>query len=538
MKSFKLVLIFSLILSIQAFAHTEFPGWPHTVIYDELLMRIPCSPIIANLDSLPDLEIVYRPEYDSIFVWKYDSFPLAGWPAFYSPGTFSWKSTCAVGDMDGDGHNDVVALMVEDTASIAKLYVYHENGTIHNGFPTPITPSACYGPTISDLDKDGKLETVIVPLHDNCIYVVDDDGNFLPGWPKKIHFEIEYERFNGNAAIGDLDLDGYPDIVAVSGYHLFAWSWNGIPLPGFPVNGPENWWMGYGYHSVLSDLEQDGKLEILVSACCGLNDWGGMLCAWNSDGEPLPGFPIINEVDPTCAPIPVDIDQDGYKEIIWCTYYAGDGYPNIHLFRHDGTYQPGWPIYFEWAHHFGDPIVADVNNDGWAEIIITDNGLENRKGRYYAYDRFGNLLSDYPKEIKGFARPPTLGDVNLDDTLDLVMSTDIPRVNPDTTFFFVHLLNMHTPYNPSLILWGKEYHDNYNTNNTEFGLIFIPGDTNHDGMVDIKDVLRLVYYLFKSGIPPYPLKSGDANSDSRVDIVDAVYIIKYILLGGPAPVQP
>ncbi len=540
MKFFKIFLIFILFLLNLSYAQTEFPGWPQTVVYDEALFRHPNRPIASNLDSNPDLEILFPSDFDSIYVWKYDSSRLPGWPLLSNPyGIFSYGS--AIGDVDGDGQNDVVSLELERTTHIYKLFVYHQNGTIHDGFPAIVTQyTPCFDPAISDLDKDGKLETVIVPAHDSSIYVIDDDGEPLSGWPKQLPIGIKYEILTGPAATGDLDLDGNLDIVAVSSFHLWAWSSDGTPLPGFPVEGPEGWHLGAGSitHLVLSDLDLDGKLEVLESAD-NWPDWGGMLGVWRSNGEPMPGFPIFYDVEPTASPVACDIDKDGYKEIIWCTYYttdyAGEPYPNIHVFRYDGTYQPGWPIIFEWNHHFRDPVVADINNDGWVEIILTDNALYNGMGRYYAYDRFGNLLPDYPKEIQGFASPPTLADVNLDDTLDLAMSTDIPSLSPDGTVYYVHLLNMHTPYNPYLILWGEQNHDNYNTNNTEFGLIFKRGDTNHDGVIDILDAIYLAKYLIKSGPPPYPKESGDANSNSKINLADVIYIVKYLFLAGPAP---
>jgi hypothetical protein len=65
---------------------------------------------------------------------------------------------------------------------------------------------------------------------------------------------------------------------------------------------------------------------------------------------------------------------------------------------------------------------------------------------------------------------------------------------------------------------------------------YIFGDANHDGMVNISDVVYLISYIFAGGPAPTPLQSGDANGDCFVNISDGVYLIAYIFSGGPAPI--
>jgi serine protease AprX len=65
--------------------------------------------------------------------------------------------------------------------------------------------------------------------------------------------------------------------------------------------------------------------------------------------------------------------------------------------------------------------------------------------------------------------------------------------------------------------------------------VYVHGDANHDGTVDISDVVRLVGYIFAGGAAPNPQASGDADCSGAVDISDAVYLINYIFGNGPAP---
>ncbi len=64
---------------------------------------------------------------------------------------------------------------------------------------------------------------------------------------------------------------------------------------------------------------------------------------------------------------------------------------------------------------------------------------------------------------------------------------------------------------------------------------FARGDCNGDGIIDLGDVVYLVNYLYKGGLPPEPLEAGDANCDGVVDLGDLVYLINYLFKGGPPP---
>jgi parallel beta-helix repeat protein len=66
-------------------------------------------------------------------------------------------------------------------------------------------------------------------------------------------------------------------------------------------------------------------------------------------------------------------------------------------------------------------------------------------------------------------------------------------------------------------------------------LIFVRGNANGDGAVDIGDVIYLVNWVFTGGSAPYPPEAGDANCDGQVDIADIVYLINYLFLAGSPP---
>ncbi|GEM_PF-870595 len=65
------------------------------------------------------------------------------------------------------------------------------------------------------------------------------------------------------------------------------------------------------------------------------------------------------------------------------------------------------------------------------------------------------------------------------------------------------------------------------------------GDINHDGaeIIDISDLLYLVYYMFRDGPPPVCMAEADITGDNALmpDIADLVYLIDYMFRGGPPP---
>jgi hypothetical protein len=66
-------------------------------------------------------------------------------------------------------------------------------------------------------------------------------------------------------------------------------------------------------------------------------------------------------------------------------------------------------------------------------------------------------------------------------------------------------------------------------------MVYMNGDADGTGTVDISDAVYLIAYIFNGGSAPEPLVVGDANCDLAVDISDVVYLISYIFGGGPAP---
>jgi len=70
------------------------------------------------------------------------------------------------------------------------------------------------------------------------------------------------------------------------------------------------------------------------------------------------------------------------------------------------------------------------------------------------------------------------------------------------------------------------------------GQLYLFGDVNNDGKVNVGDLVYLINYLYKNGPAPLctPITScGDVNLDGKVNVGDLVYLINYLYKNGPAP---
>ena len=183
-------------------------------------------------------------------------------------------SSPALADFDGDGQPWIV---VGDDAGW--LHVVDVDGRERPGFPvrtrgpgpgptpTPHPPggnvhSIEASPAVADVDGDGRLE-IAVGAWDGRMYLWDDAGRPLPGWPVRVADQII-----SSAALVDLDDDGRLDVVVGSkDGHLYGWTAEGRPLPGFPhdLAAPvfSSPWVG--------DLEEDGRADVVVGANNGIH---------------------------------------------------------------------------------------------------------------------------------------------------------------------------------------------------------------------------------------------------------------------------
>ncbi len=84
------------------------------------------------------------------------------------------------------------------------------------------------------------------------------------------------------------------------------------------------------YTAVVGDIDGDGFKEIIVGTIVGLN-------VFNSDGTPREGFPFLPDYDCRGIPAIYDVDHDGLNEIIFTNSLG------VFAINEDATMARGWP---------------------------------------------------------------------------------------------------------------------------------------------------------------------------------------------------
>lgn len=167
-----------------------------------------------------------------------------------------------VGDVNGDGQNEIIC------TGGGKLYCVNRQGKLlwekSIGSDLNDTFWSCE-PTLFDIDKDDKLEVIIVA--NNRLVILDGKGKEILNIS---YGSSRYNRSINPPLVVDIDKDGINDIVwADYSNNLYAISINKKIVPGFPVYGIS----AYGDHfhttPIVLDLIEDDNLEMILTSMEG-----------------------------------------------------------------------------------------------------------------------------------------------------------------------------------------------------------------------------------------------------------------------------
>jgi M6 family metalloprotease-like protein len=169
-------------------------------------------------------------------------------------------SSPVVGDITGDGHNEIIV-------NVGGKTIWCVNDTGGVVWKRDIGEFSFYSsPALADIDGDLLLDIIVTA--GSKIYVFNNNGANVPGFP----IDTESSRpLQSSPVIGDVNGDStYDIIIGCPDGKLLGYTNRGKLLPGFPLSVGGNVWST----PLLADLNEDGEVEILL----GTDD--GKLYGW------------------------------------------------------------------------------------------------------------------------------------------------------------------------------------------------------------------------------------------------------------------
>ncbi len=337
-----------------------------------------------------------------------------------------------VADLDHNGQFEVIGASDEIYAVTADGDDYFD-GDDDVRTLGPITKSGSQQfwdtPAVGDVDGDGLDDIAAVSWNDSKLRIVDHHGNQLAGWPKSVNVLNQAGTYPlGSVCLADLDADGRLDVVAQASRVIYAWHHDGTELIDGDANASTNGVLAitgsdYSYGSpTVANIDADPYKEIIA----GMRD--GKLYVYHHDGTPYPGFPFVTGNDITSAPAVGDIDGDGRPEIVF-----GSSDAHVYAIRSDGSSATGFPTSIQLNEDSdSSPALGDMTGDGHPDVVI---GASN--GDLFIYSGTnGSVPSGWPVHIKdnlgtkvAIRGAPVIADVDGDGNPDIVVGDMIGRLH-------------------------------------------------------------------------------------------------------------
>jgi thermitase len=402
-------------------------NWPVSTGY-----QIGSTPVLSDIDGDGNVETIFTSSNGGIYVVNKNGNNIPGWPVIIPDDYQAAQAEIgfcspAVGDFDNDGKEEIV---VRDGRFI---YMYNKDGIIRSGWPVSLATdrtnifagNAMVGsPTIADINNDGYKE-ILVTFRDGKIFAFDRNGQNMPGWPITVPTDI----LHSTPVVSDLDCDGNIEIIiqgidatsSDSKGYLFAFDNSGNILSGWPQTIGGGSWTS----PITADINNDGQNEIIAASYSS----GSMgVYAFHKEGNLLNGFPIISGdvaygyYDITAGLSAGDINNDGYKEIlIASTQYLYSVFAITRNGEILWATSQGYPYNFNMT---SVPVIADINNDGKPEILVSKYNSSNNTGKILVVDNTGHEIQSLscviPEEIWA---TPSIGDIEANNKLELICGT-------------------------------------------------------------------------------------------------------------------
>ncbi len=323
----------------------------------------------VNKDGIPDL-VVANKGSDSISILRGTGngqfSATTDYPAGHSP------QYVALADLNGDGFLDVVVANYYENYLIGKgtISVLLNDGTGGLLAPTSyIVGTYPASVAIADFNGDGKPDLAVVSTYtSNLVEILLGDGSGA------FALSSSFSTATGGAnevVAADLNGDGIQDLALVGGSHLVVFLGRGDGAFGSPLS---TLLANYLQGLAVGDVDEDGIPDLVAAAEYGGSD-GPENRIWILHGVGDGTFQALSAVQPPANFFPLsvalaDIDGDGHLDVVATVFGAT---PSVYVWLGEGAGNFVSPAAFPIGGSFAYSVaVGDLNHDGQLDLVATN----------------------------------------------------------------------------------------------------------------------------------------------------------------------
>jgi len=407
-------------------------------------------------DARPLVQILSLWEIPHIFVARRETaylFPVDG-SDFGPPLLFHVHNalSAALGDVDGDGHPDLVLACRHPRASGECSWIYwgHADG-FGEEHRTPLSTQNACDVAVVDLDGDGCDDIALCQCRTEESYTAESPiyrghPDRVVSAPVPLASEDARRLFAARPKGDRPTADGYQLVLA----NHFARNALGDIDVSLYLGGPDGFsperrldLPGWGaVEALCCDIDDDGRADLILANASENSphrDPGSYVLRNGPNGfdtEPTWKLPTARAHGVCCA----DLDRDGYLDLIFC------GFANPEILIFYGTekgFDTEHPIRIHLEHQgvvYDDPrwiYLADLNNDGYLDLVVPQIAHDRSLILWGGPDGFS---MDRCQPLNVFhAACARAADLNGNGYLDLILGGHIPSPDsPQDTFLTIY----------------------------------------------------------------------------------------------------